>query len=180
MKTPVLESARLTLDAITALDVEPIYAYCQDVDIQRFTRVPVPYERAHAEEFASGATRSESSCLWAVRQDTALVGTAELRFTDAGVAECGYWIGRPFRGHGVMTEALGLMLDYAFDDLELERVTWDAAVGNTASAVVVKRNGFTFDGTAALGLELRGELFDAWLGSLRRTDDRAQKDGWPL
>jgi RimJ/RimL family protein N-acetyltransferase len=180
MTTPVLESARLTLDAITALDVEPIYEYCQDADIQRFTRVPVPYERAHAAEFTSGATHTESSCLWAVRRDAALVGTAELRFTEPGVAECGYWIGAPFRGQGLMTEALGRILDHAFDDLGLDRVTWDAAVGNTASATVVQRNGFAFDGTAPLGLELRGERFDAWLGSLRRTDDRAPKSGWPL
>lgn len=180
MKTPVLESARLTLDAITAVDAEPIFEYCQDAEIQRFTRVPVPYERTHAEEFTSGATRSDSSCLWAIRQGSTLVGTAELRFVGPGVAECGYWVGQPFRGRGIMSEALGMIVDHAFDGIGLDRVTWDAAVGNTASAAVVQRNGFRFDGTAPSGLELRGELFDAWLGSLRRTDDRAVKDGWPL
>jgi RimJ/RimL family protein N-acetyltransferase len=179
MKTPVLASLRLSLDSITAVDAEAIYEFCQDPDIQRFTRVPVPYERWHAAEFTKGVEARDSSCMWAIRENSALVGTVGLRFIAPGTAECGYWIGRPFRGRGLMTEALGTIVDHAFDDLGLDRVTWDAAVGNTASAAVAQRNGFTFDGTATLGLDLRGELFDAWLGSLRRSDDRVPKDGWP-
>ena len=180
MKTPVLSSKRLTLGAITTLDAEPIFEYCQDPDIQRFTRVPVPFERSHAEQFTSGVEATDSSCVWAIRENSALVGTVGLRFIAPGTAECGYWIGRPFRGRGLMTEALGTVVDHAFDGFGLDRVVWEAAVANIASAVVARRIGFRFDGTEPLGLELRGEHFDAWRASLHRSDDRTAKDGWPL
>ena len=37
-------------------DVDPIYAACQDPDIIRFTRVPYPYSRVHAQTFVRNAS----------------------------------------------------------------------------------------------------------------------------
>ena len=182
MRTAVLTSSRLTLDSISASDAAAVFEYCQDPDIQRYTRVPLPYERNHAEYFtevyATEAASGAALCLWAVRSNSQLVGTAELRFDSA---ELGYWIGQPFRGQGLMTEALGMIVSHALDPagFDLERVTWEAVVGNTASATVVQRNGFTFDESPAY-FDLRGQRHDAWRASLHRSDSREPKLGWPL
>lgn len=43
----------LTIRALVDTDVDWICAACQDPDIQRWTSVPVPYTRAHAEDFVA-------------------------------------------------------------------------------------------------------------------------------
>ena len=186
MITPVIQSERLTLDAVTGDDTALVYEYCQDEELQRYTRIPVPYSRMDAELFtgmyASGAALTPLMCLWAIRADGEFVGTIELRFDASPSAELGYWLGLPHRGRGIMTEALGLVVEYALDPLGfgLERLRWDAVAGNYASGLVARRNGFTFLGEIPNHTVIRGEVFTAWTGELKATDNREQVDGWPL
>jgi len=58
-------------------------------------------------------------------------------------AEIGYWLGAGFQGRGLMTCAVRALVWYAFTELHLHRVTALCAVGNTRSAAVVRRLGFT-------------------------------------
>ena len=58
-------------------------------------------------------------------------------------AEIGYWLGAGFQGRGLMTCAVRALVWYAFTELHLRRVTALCAVGNTRSAAVVRRLGFT-------------------------------------
>lgn len=57
--------------------------------------------------------------------------------------ELGYWLGRPFWGRGLMTEAAGAVIRLAFDTYGLERL-WGAYFrGNEASRRVLEKCGFT-------------------------------------
>ena len=47
-----------------------------------------------------------------------------------------YW------GMGISTEALGMMIDYLFNETDIELITASTLPGNTASANVLKKNGF--------------------------------------
>lgn len=182
MKPPVIQSSRLTLDAFRVDDAELAYEYVDDDELQRFIPVPVPYTRAHAEHYvgsyANDAEVNPALALWAVREHDVLVGALELRLEGTS-GDIGFWVGRRHRGRGIMTEAIALLADHAFTELGLERLTWSAAVENWASASVVQRNGFTFEGVRRLGIEIRGKRFDSWVASLLRTDSRAPADGWP-
>lgn len=189
MRPPVIQSERLTLDAVTPADTDAVLEYCVDRELQRYTRVPVPYTRADAEfftgEYATEAERGELVCLWAIRAvDSAerLVGTIELRFDAAPSAELGYWLGAPLRGRGIMTEAVALVAEYALDPqgFALEKLRWDAVAGNYASGLVAQRNGFTFLGERSAHTAIRGRVYDAWLAELRADDSREPVDGWPL
>lgn len=186
MKPPVIQSERLTLDSLTPDDAALTHEFVADDELQRFIPVPVPYTLAQAEHYvgayATDAEASETMVLWAVREDGALTGALELRIESAGSGDIGFWVGRPHRGRGIMTEAIGLLVEYAFDPLgfDLQRLTWSAAVQNWGSAKAVARNGFTFEGTRRLGLDIRGQRVDAWVASLLRTDSREPVDGWPL
>ena len=186
MKTPVIRSERLTLDAVTGDDTALVFDYCQDPELQRYTRVPVPYTRMDAEMFTgmytAGAALTPVMCLWAIRADGEFVGTIELRFDSGPSAELGYWLGAPHRGRGIMTEAVGLVAEYAFDreGLALERLRWDAVAGNRASGIVARRNGFTFTGELPNHTAIRGEAFAAWTAELTAADSREVVDGWPL
>lgn len=65
--------------------------------------------------------------------------------------EIGYWLGAEFQGKGLMTEACRALIDHAFRDLKLNRVTIRCASGNTRSCAIPERLGFTREGTIAQG-----------------------------
>jgi RimJ/RimL family protein N-acetyltransferase len=186
MKTPVIRSERVTLDALTRADTDAILRYCQDDEVQRWVHVPSPYTRADAEYFTTGyaqdAAGSSELTLWAVRSEGSMLGVIELRHEPADSATVGFWLGREHRGRGVMSEALQILVEYAFDSqgFDLQRIHWESFAGNLASATVARRNGFHFEGAQRLAAVHRGIRVDTWNASLLRSDSRESTDGWPL
>jgi len=60
----------------------------------------------------------------------------------ARVAEVGYWLGEPYWGRGIASEALRLFRDYAFARFELHRLFACVVGWNRASARVLEKTGF--------------------------------------
>jgi RimJ/RimL family protein N-acetyltransferase len=182
----VVSSERLTLDSLLPSDTDAILRYCQDPEIQRWVHVPSPYTRDDAAYFTgtytSNAASSPELTLWGIRLGRELVGLIELRHEPMRSATVGFWLGEEHRGQRIMSEALGLIVDYAFapDGLALDRVHWECFLGNRASAVVARRNGFRFEGTMRQSAVHRGTRLDTWHASILRDDDRAPAEGWPL
>ena len=55
LAVPDLTDGVVRLRAPERRDVDAIHAACQDPDIIRFTRVPYPYSRVHAQTFVRNA-----------------------------------------------------------------------------------------------------------------------------
>jgi RimJ/RimL family protein N-acetyltransferase len=186
MSTPTIRSERLTLDAVLPSDLDAVLEYCVDDELQRWVPLPSPYERSDAEFFTGSYAASAGTTfgLWAIRlaPGAPLLGAIELRFEPLGSATVGFWLGKPHRGQGIMTEALATLVEYGFDTegYDLGRVHWEAVKGNWASAIVARRNGFRYEGVSRRSLVHRGERVDSWQATLLRDDSRDETDGWPL
>ncbi|MFD8975428.1 MULTISPECIES: GNAT family N-acetyltransferase [unclassified Streptomyces] len=63
-------------------------------------------------------------------------------------------------GRGLLTEALGLLLAYAFGPLELHRLEANIQPGNTASRALVRRAGFRLEGFSPAMLFIDGAWRD--------------------
>jgi len=61
--------------------------------------------------------------------------------------EIGYWLGADFQGRGMMTRACRAAVRYAFEKLQINRVTILCATGNLRSRAIPQRLGFTQEGT---------------------------------
>jgi ribosomal-protein-serine acetyltransferase len=61
--------------------------------------------------------------------------------------EIGYWLGEKFQGHGIMTNACRMLVDYAFYEYQLNRVQIRCATGNKKSNAIIERLGFIKEGT---------------------------------
>jgi ribosomal-protein-serine acetyltransferase len=72
-------------------------------------------------------------------------------------AEVGYWLGQAHLGQGIMPQALGGLLDFAFSQLGLNRVQLRCATTNHASRRVAQKLGFVPEGVAREDRLLRGE-----------------------
>lgn len=167
-------------------DVDAVTAACQDPEVQGWTTIPVPYERTDAESFIAAVVPqnwADGSPTWAVRTRDPdgghrLVGMIGLDEVRDGKGAVGYWLAAEARGRGVMSRAIGLVLDTAFDRLGLGVVEWRADLGNWPSWRVVWRHGFRKEGTVRALNHSRGEWKDGWIGTLRREDPRTPVAPW--
>lgn len=86
---------------------------------------------------------------------------AEHFATAASEREVGYWIGHPYWGHGLTTEALEALIAYARDTLRLSSLLITTDSRNRASQRVAEKCGFEFvddyifDGIASRAYRLR-------------------------
>ena len=75
-----------------------------------------------------------------------LEGTEE-RPLESWSAELGFWVGVPFWGQGIVTEAAKEILRHAFEDLCLDKVYCAYFDGNERSKRVQEKCGFTYHHT---------------------------------
>jgi len=75
-------------------------------------------------------------------------------------AYLGYHLFGGFTGHGYMTEAVGLVLGYAFDNLKLHRIEANVQPHNRPSIAVLRRNGFAKEGFSRRYLKINGRWRD--------------------
>lgn len=93
---------------------------------------------------------------------------SNIRRRAAQFGNLGYWMGQPFAGKGFMTEAVGLVVAYAFDSLLLHRVHAAFLPHNLASRRVLEKNGFKEEGFAENYLQIDGKWADHVLFGLTR------------
>jgi [ribosomal protein S5]-alanine N-acetyltransferase len=105
--------------------------------------------------------------------DSKLLGGITLGNIRRGVAQCGqigYWCGAPFAGQGYMTEALGLIIPFAFDQLRLHRLEAACIPNNKRSIRLLEKAGFQREGLLRSYLKINGLWQDHFLYSLIEND----------
>lgn len=178
-----LQTERLTLSPVAPSDADDICRACQDPEISHWTPVPSPYTAADAEwfvEFARAEAAAQRGVHWAIRARDEFVGVISLT-QHAGAGELGFWLAASARGTGYLTEAGAEVIDHGFaiDGMQLDRIEWNAVVGNTASAKVARALGFQYEGLRRCALVTAHGRADAWVAGLLYSDNR-KRTPWPI
>jgi ribosomal-protein-alanine N-acetyltransferase len=87
----------------------------------------------------------------------------------------GYWVAKDMRGKGICSEAVVLGLRFAFRTLGLNRVYAHVFPGNAASARVLEKAGFTFEGILRKSARHRGRYRDNQLYSILRSEFKTRR-----
>lgn len=106
-----------------------------------------------------------------------LVGGLNIGNVRRGVAQSaslGYWIGAPYAGRGLMSDAVRAACHFAFTALRLNRLEAACLPGNAASARVLAKAGFTLEGRARRYLKIDGRWQDHDLYALLHDDPRPE------
>jgi ribosomal-protein-alanine N-acetyltransferase len=126
--------------------------------------VAPPVDPDAFQAFLKRCRREDSACLLACRtENDSIVGSINLsqifrgRFQNAYL---GYYVGAPYANQGYMTEAVQLILRYAFEHLKLHRLEANIQPGNVASIALVKRAGFGLEGYSRNYLKIGGRWRD--------------------
>lgn len=182
-----LSSDGLLLRAWQEQDAEDVFRAVQDPQIQRWTLVPVPYLREHAEWFVGQYTRSA----WAT-ETAAPLGVFDARTGEmlgahglteldrgAGTAALGTWVAPWARGRAVAERSGRAVAHWCFEVLRLRKLSWTAEVGNHGSRLVAERIGFSFDGVVRSSLRDRhNKLNNVWCGTALPGEIRDTPPAW--
>ncbi len=147
MKTfPTLHTSRLTLGQLEISDIPTITAYASNPNVSKMLRtMPYPYAEKDA-IFWLNRSRTEfekqTSYIFRIGLATGeFIGGIGLHIKKAHQkAVIGYWIGEPFWGKGYMTEALGAVLEFGFETLNLNKIQAVYKLDNPQSGKVMAKN----------------------------------------
>lgn len=181
LAVPVLQGTLVRLRPHRESDLDAVLERCLDAETQRWTTIPLGYTREMAEEYLAGLLEpSPEIASWAIEVEGRYAGTIDLRAmpVDGGAGDLGFVTHPAFRGQGVMTEAVGLVVGRALDAWGWQLVRWQGHVGNWGSAKAVWRHGFPVPVYVPDLLLQRGQLVDGWMSTLRREAPRAPSVAW--
>jgi len=102
-------------------------------------------------------------CLIINSADDQLVGVCNINNILLGSvrsASLGYYGDKAARGHGLMAEGMGLVLDYAVREIGLHRLEANIQPDNHPSIALVKKLGFRKEGFSPKYLQIGGEWRD--------------------
>jgi RimJ/RimL family protein N-acetyltransferase len=147
-----LFSDRLTLRPPTLGDAPRLAALTRDPGVARMvTSMPYPQPAISAEGFlliAEARAVLDAERIYAVDlPGEGLIGLCGVH-PAGGTLEIGYWIGRPYWGHGFATEAARTLAGAA-RDLERGPVVAGHFADNPASGRVLEKAGFVYTGEIA-------------------------------
>ena len=176
---PELSDGRIRLRRLQAADKAAVVKACNDGLISRYCyRVPFPYDESDFLEFLSYNEHyweRELVAGWAVVDagDDALLAMISLQVVTVRQAgEIGYWCAPWARGRGVMSAAVRLVRDWAFEVLELERLELTTDLDNIGSQRVAQAAGFRREGVLRGYLSVRDRRSDDVMFGMVRSDPR--------
>ncbi|MBW7477335.1 GNAT family N-acetyltransferase [Paenibacillus oenotherae] len=168
---------RLTLRQLELHDADAIEHLAGDKDVADTTlSMPHPYPAGSAATFINArreaAARGEGySFAVTSTEDSVFLGIVGLHINKTHhMAELGYWIGKPYWGYGYCTEAAARVVQFAFDELELNRVFAAAMTRNPASYKVMEKIGMKYEGILRNHIRKGDTYEDLRYYGLLRTD----------
>lgn len=158
----------VSLQAITAKDLEDMAVLANNPRIAAFLRdsFPSPYSLNDARQFLALIQQGALQYVWGIYSADKIAGVITITpQTDIyrHTAEIGYWLGEPFHGKGIMTEAVKLATEYAFKELNLYRIFAGVFAPNEASKKVLLKNDFYLESIRKKGVIKNGQLYDDYL-----------------
>ena len=146
----MITTARLVLRPFTLGDVPKLFVMSHESGLRRWIPDQVYRDMAHAEEVTRAVIAFTASppdprlrpYVLGIEHDGALVGHVGLS-AARGSVEIGYAIEDRVQGHGLATEAVRGMSDFALGTLGLPEVLGIVAAENLPSRRVLEKAGFT-------------------------------------
>jgi ribosomal-protein-alanine N-acetyltransferase len=127
---------------------------------------PHPYSINDAHEFLQKAIDAEPLTNFCIEAEGAAAGGIAIRLgqdVHRQTAEFGYWLGEELWGRGIMSEAVPAFTDFCFGNFPLRRIYAEPFANNPASARVLEKAGFVFEGRLKNNVVKDGELLDSLL-----------------
>ena len=153
----VLETERLALRRPTLADVKAIAHLANDRRIAENTRrLPHPYLQDHAVEFVRALADDPRENVFLIENNFVPIGVVGIDWRQPGSPELGYWLGVEHWGQGFGTEAARAVIDFTFEEFDIEHLISGARVANPSSRNILEKCGFQWSGVELHRFEALG------------------------
>lgn len=149
-----LETERLILRPWELSDAEWLYEYAKSPDIGPIAGWPCHTSVENSRDIIKNVLSKPETYAVVLKKSGHAVGSIGLMIGAVSnlplsnqEAEIGYWIGTPFWGQGLIPEAVNAIMEYAFEQLQLEKLWCGYFDGNVKSKRVQEKCGFRYHHT---------------------------------
>lgn len=162
----------IVLTAFRPEDKPSLLRWMEDDTIHRFTsHIPHPYTDADADAWLNKTREMEEQYParpnWAIRTAAGKliggIGRLMRNGADSHCDEIGYWLAQPYRGKGLMSLVVQRFCDYWFTYSPLIRIEARVYHINPASARVLEKAGFDYEGLQRRKMFKNGQYLDVLL-----------------
>ncbi len=134
---PELTMDEFTLKAISENDMNEINEMCSYRPADRQSTGPELLQKIEDEYLAKNGIN------WGIYFENKLIGTIGFyRGFENNEAEIGYVLLKQYRGKGITTKAVKLLVRFAFEDMKISKVKAYTAKENLASHYVLEKSSF--------------------------------------
>lgn len=150
----------------TIEDSESLIKMCNAIDRSYLSdRLPYPYTKASAEWWLNKVKENEGKkgIFREIIVDDRIIGTISVEQKEDVFrkdAEIGYYLLQEEYSKGIMSEAVKLICEIAFKELDIIRITGQVYEPNIASRRVLEKNGFILEGIMKNAVIKNGNIFD--------------------
>ena len=154
-------------------DLDNLVKYANNWNIAKnmTDQFPFPYSEKDGKAFIEMATKDDPIHIFAIDIDGQAVGGIGIHPQNdihRKNAELGYWLAEPFWGQGVISNAIKLIVDFAFETYAINRVFARPYGTNIASQKVLEKNNFVLEGKFDQVLIKDNLLLDELVYAIRR------------
>ncbi len=162
-----------TLRPWTFEDLDSLVKYANNYEIAKnlMDQFPHPYTVEAGKTFLSIVTKAQPPNILAIEVNGEAAGGIGIH-PQADIqrknAELGYWLAEPYWGKGIITKAILQMVDYGFQNWDINRIFARPFGSNLASQRVLEKAGFLLEARFEKTLFKNGLCLDELIYAIRR------------
>ena len=157
----------------TINDLDSLVTFANNSKIAKFmtNKFPHPYTREAGENFIAYAMQGNPVNIFAIEVEGKAVGGIGIHPSsdiECKNAEMGYWLAEPYWGNGIITDAIKQMIEYGFNNFDINRIFARPFGTNIGSQKVLEKAGFGLEATFDKTLFKNGEYLDELVYAIRK------------
>ncbi|MDE6752048.1 MAG: GNAT family N-acetyltransferase [Eubacterium sp.] len=147
-KEPILETERLVLRPLTVDDAEAVFEWASDPRVAKYMSYPRHTDICQTIEWLKSTYDDENEWIWAfvLKDENKIIGSGSIG-PNTEMKEywgIGYNIHYDYWHKGYCTEAMKAIIDFAHNQLGVNKICADHAVDNPRSGKVMEKCGLKF------------------------------------
>jgi len=167
---PVLETERLILRKISMDDAPDLFVLRTNEDAMKYINKPLPKSIDEIKVLIKNMNEITERIQWAIalKTENKIVGTIGYHRIEKEHyrAEVGYMLHPDYWNTGLMTEALKVIIDFGFDEMNLHSIEGNINPNNAVSRKILEKFGFVKEAYFKENYFFNGKFFDSEVYSL--------------
>ena len=146
-------------------DLPSLVKYANNYNVAKFltNQFPHPYSDEDGKKFIASVANNHPVNVFAIEVGGEAVGAIGI-FPQPDIhekrAEMGYWLAEPFWGNGIITRAIGEVVEYGFKTFDITQIFARPFSINPASQRVLEKAGFTCEARLKNAVYKNGRYMD--------------------